>query len=133
MIDGPTAGSFVLAITLIGFAIWLQLNEDQIKSDQRKKGHSVKDQSKSLGATQSDIDRDYLMARSISRKRTNRLIGISGLMILSTAFVDHPIAWMSIWILVMMVLLLVIALAGKDAVRTYRYHQKKLDEVRRMV
>ncbi|WP_068261370.1 hypothetical protein [Rubripirellula obstinata] len=113
--DGSTGGSLVLAMTIIGFAIWLQRNEEH--TDQN-------------GSSESELDRVYHRARSASRKRTNRLIGFSGLLILATAFISNPIAWMSIWLLVMISLLIVIGLAGKDAVRTYRYHQKKLDEVR---
>lgn len=119
MMDGPSCGSVMLAITLIGFAIWLQRNEDQTRSSQGK------------NLSDNQVDRHYLNARLKSRRRTNRLIGISGTLILTTAFINHPVAWMLIWLLVMLCLLIVIGLAGKDAIRTYRYHQAKLSEVRR--
>ena len=120
-ITGPAGGSLLLAITLIGFAIWLQRYEERNQSQKQPK------------LDESEIDRAYLAARARTRKRANLLIGISGLLILTTAFISHPVTWMSIWLLVMLCLLIVIGLACKDTVRTYRYHKEKLREVQRMV
>lgn len=121
MMDSSTGGSLMLAITIIGFAIWLQRNENECQLRQQ------------TDSGKSDIDRAYLNARSKSRRRTNRLIGICGLLVVMTALISHPIAWMTIWLLVMLCLLVVIGMAGKDAIRTYRFHKEKLKEVRRIV
>ena len=118
-ISGPMGGSLVLACTLIGFAIWLQSGEDRIREERRPR------------PDESEVDRVYFATRRRARKRTNYLIGICGLLIMATAWISHPIAWMTMWLLVMLCLLVVIGFAGKDAVRTYRYHQAKLKEVQR--
>lgn len=117
---GTSAGSVVLAATLIGFAVWLQNSE--------RRGWAGEQNCSS----ESTLDRDYLQARARSRRRVNILIGISGVIVLLTTLVHHPIAWMSAWLLVMVCLVIVIGLAGKDVIRTHRYHQKKLDLIRHM-
>lgn len=118
--SGMSAGSMVLAVTLIGFAVWLQHSE--------RRGWAGEQDSPDL----STIDRDYLRNRAKSRRRTNILIGTAGVIVLLTAFVRDPMAWMCAWLLVMLCLMIVIGMAGKDVVRTHRYHRKKLDAIRRL-
>jgi membrane protein YqaA with SNARE-associated domain len=121
--NGMKSGSLLLSVTLISFAIWLRRYEDRAWAEAGEREET----------DESSIDRNYLKSRSKSRRTTNRLVGVSGVLILLTTFVGHPVAWMTGWLLVMLCLLIVIGLAGKDAIATHRYHQKKLDAVRRML
>lgn len=111
-------GSLVLGITVIAFAAWLQWND-------------------SLGwpneTFRTDLDREYLTVRTRARKRIHVLIAGSGGLILVAAFAGPGAIWMIAWIAVMVVLMTVVVLAGKDALRTHRYHVRKLPEIRREI
>jgi hypothetical protein len=112
------AGGLLLGATLIGFACWLHWSE--------RVGWP--------GETcDTDLDREYFQKRTRARHRMNVLIGVSGgLIVFATiASPDRALVWMACWLAVMLILLTVIFLAAGDALRTQRYHAKKLPEIRR--
>ena len=110
------ASGMILSITLIGFAWWLQRNEQ-------------------LGWPQesydSELDKDYLARRRKSRRRVNALIAICGLLIFVATVAGPGPVWLAAWMSVSVGLLTVVILALLDALRTHRYQRKKLPEIRR--
>ena len=120
------AGSIVLALTLIAFAVWLQWNE--VLGEESRSNEGLHNQSKLT-----ELDERYFHKRTRARKWIHALIAGCGVAIIITAFAGNAIVWMVGWILVMLVLMVVMLMAALDALRTYHYHQRKLPEVRRQV
>jgi hypothetical protein len=111
-------GSLILGFTVIAFAAWLQWNE-------------VGEWPSATARTA--LDREYLATRTRARKRIHALIAISGLLILIAAFAGPGPVWLGAWLGVMALLVTVVFLAGLDALRTHRYHVRKLPEIRREI
>jgi Flp pilus assembly protein TadB len=109
------AGSIVLSITLLAFAGWLQWNEH----------HGWDDDEPRL----TDLDRHYFQRRGRSRRRTNGILALCGVLILVAAFAGPGLIWMAAWMCVTVALATVVGLAGLDALRTHRYQNAKLDEL----
>lgn len=109
------AGSLILAVTLIAFAIWLQFNEQHGWGDEQ--------------ALETDLDHQYYRRRGRSRRRTNVVIGCCGILILVAAFVGPGPIWIAVWASVLVGLVIVIGLATLDALRTHRYQRAKLRDL----
>ncbi|MCH1496485.1 MAG: hypothetical protein L7U72_14795 [Rubripirellula sp.] len=109
-------GSLVLGATLCLFAGWLHRTEQRGWPNE---------------TFHTELDQEYRVARLRSRRRINFLIAVCGVLILIAAFASPGNLWAICWILVMMGLVLVVFLAGVDAFRTHRYHQRKLPEIRK--
>lgn len=109
------AGSVLLAMTMIGFAAWLQWNESQNASDR---------------SNWSDRDRSYFKRRARMRWLTHLIIALCGVIILISSFSGAPIIWLVGWSMVMLMLLVVIVLALMDGLRTHLYQKRKLPELR---
>lgn len=112
------AGGLLLGATLIGFALWLHWNEHQ-----GWPGESY----------DREMDHDHLCRRRRSRRRVHWLIAGCGLLIILAAIggPETPRLWIGCWLSVFLSLMTVIALAGFDGLRTYRYHAQQLPELRR--
>ena len=119
------AGSLVLSITLIAFAVWLQWNE---KHGWPQEFDEVNRAMHPLVGT--ELDREYYASRGRSRRRIHVIIGICGALILIAAIAGGGLVWLVAWSCVMVALMGVVLLALLDAVRTHRYHRSKLPEVR---
>ncbi len=111
-------GGLLLGATLIGFALWLHLNERQGWPGE---------------ADDSELDQNYLARRRRGRRRMQWLIGGCGVLIIVAAVggPQTPRLWIGCWLTVVLTLMTVIVLAGFDAFRTQRYHAQKLPELRR--
>ncbi|MEM1068556.1 MAG: hypothetical protein AAGG48_13125 [Planctomycetota bacterium] len=112
------AGSLVLGMTIIAFAAWLQWNENETAGDENPR---------------TDLDREYLNNRGRARKRIHVLIAGSGGLVLVAACAGPGPVWLVSWLGVIMLLLIVVMLAGLDALRSHRYHLRKLPEIRREI
>jgi len=111
-------GSFVIGLTLIGFAAWLHWNDTH--------GWPNED-------FVTELDNNYHTERSKARRRIHLIIGCCGV-IAVVAGVAGPasvVIWILSWLCVMIALMTVVILAGFDALRTHRYHIAKLPEIRR--
>ncbi|WP_168566729.1 hypothetical protein [Crateriforma spongiae] len=114
------SGGIILSVTLILFAVWLQWNERQGWPGEESEYDDK-------------TDADYLRSRFRSRRRIHWIIGVCGLLIL-IATVKGPesrAVWIGCWSIVMLCLITVVGLALLDAVRTHRYHRRRLPELRR--
>ncbi|TWU47107.1 hypothetical protein Poly59_60810 [Rubripirellula reticaptiva] len=109
------AGSLILAVTLMVFAAWLQFNE--------QRGWGDEDDCKT------DLDKQYHKRRSRSRRRTNLMVGICGLLILIAAFVGPGPVWIAAWLCVLLCMVTVIGLAALDVLRTHRYQNAKMQKL----
>ena len=109
------ASGIVLAVTLIGFAWWLNVNEVHGWANESYDG---------------EVDKDYLDRRRKSRRRVNGIIAGCGLLILVATLVGPGPVWIAAWMSVSLGLLTVVVLALLDAIRTHRYHRKKLPDIR---
>ena len=109
------AGGMILAITLVAFAWWLQMNE--------VRGWANEDYD-------SELDKEYLHRRLKARRRVNMIIGICGILIFVATLAGPGRIWMGAWMSVTVGLMTVVVLALLDAIRTHRYHRKKLPKVR---
>ncbi len=112
------AGGLVLGLTLIAFAVWLHQRE-QAGWDERQEN--------------SEVDEQYYSRREAGRRQVYFLFGIAGLLILVAAFAGPGFVWGMCWLIVSALLLIVVSLALVDAMRTHRYHQQKLPEIRRQL
>ena len=110
------AGSLVLGITVLCFALWLHWNDT----------HGWPNES-----FKTERDNHYLARRKRSRKRIHIIIAACGVLILVAALAGPGPVWIAAWMSVILALLTVIILAGFDAFRTHRYQNKKLPENRR--
>ena len=111
-------GSLVLGVTIIAFAAWLQWNESENATEETPR---------------TDLDREYFSARTRARKRIHVLIAISGVFVLVAAFAGPGPVWLFSWMGVIVLLMIVVMLAGLDALRSHRYHVRKLPEIRREI
>ena len=109
------ASGMILSITLIGFAWWLQVNELRGWANE---------------SYDSELDKEYLTRRMKARRRVNVIIGICGLLIFAATLAGPGFFWVAAWMSVSVGLMTVVILALLDAVRTQRYHRKKLPEIR---
>lgn len=112
------AGGLILSITLMCFSVWLFRTER-------------------LGwpndTCDDPSDELYLTRRSRSRRRVNGLFFLCGLMILlaTLATPDRRALWIGCWMIAMLVLWTVMALAGLDVLRTMLHHRGRLDRIRK--
>ena len=111
------AAHIILGLSLIGFAFWLQSTEAAGWPNE---------------SYDSDLDADYLGGRKRSRRRVNVILGACGVLIL-VANADGPWLFIICWLCVTLALMTVVVLAGLDALRTHRYHAKKLPEIRKQM
>ena len=109
------ASGMVLSITLIAFAWWLHTNEV----------HGWANESYDL-----ELDKEYLARRRKSRRRVNAIIAGCGVLIFVATLACPGPVWVAAWMSVSVGLLTVVILALLDAIRTARYHRKKLPEIR---
>tara|TARA_R110002049_G_scaffold4601_5_gene32118 strand:- start:171513 stop:171872 length:360 start_codon:yes stop_codon:yes gene_type:complete len=109
------ASGMILAVTLIAFACWLHVNEMRGWANE---------------SYDSDLDKEYLSRRTRARRRVNLIIGGCGVLILVATIAGPGPVWIAAWMSVSIGLLTVVMLAVLDAIRTHRYHRKKLPEVR---
>lgn len=107
----------ILGVTLVGFAVWLQWTE--------RRGWPNE-------SFDSELDASYFNQRMRWRRRVNAIFAICGVLILS-ANVAGPRWFVIAWMLVILGLLAVMVLAGFDAIRTHRYMNEKVPELRRRV
>ncbi len=109
------AGSMILAVTLIAFAAWLQWSESNGWGDGE--------------LSETELDQRYFRQRGRSRRRTNLIIGICGLLILVAAIAGGGPIWIAAWLCVTLALATVVGLAGLDVLRTHRYHTAKMQDL----
>lgn len=112
-----TASHLVLGIALIGFAMWLQSTEVKGWPNESCEGK---------------LDQEYFTRRHRSRRRVNVMLAICGALIVAAGF-SPPRMFVLAWTAVAVGLLIVVVLAGFDALRTQRYHAKKLPEIRKQI
>jgi peptidoglycan/LPS O-acetylase OafA/YrhL len=111
------AGSLVMGLSMVGFAVWLQWND------------SIGWSSESM---ESRLEAEYLIRRSRSRSRIHLMIGGCGVMITAAAFAGpRSPQWAAAWMSVIVALMVIVMLAILDAWRTHRYHAAKRPEIRR--
>jgi hypothetical protein len=107
----------ILGVTLIGFAIWLQWTERRGWPNESFDG---------------EVDAIYFERRMRWRRRVNVIIGLCGVLILA-ANAAGPRLFVLAWMLVISGLLAVVVMAGFDAIRTQRYVNTKIPEIRRRI
>lgn len=81
----------------------------------------------------SQLDLCYRAGRRRCRRWTNLLIGAVGLLALAAGVAGTGPVWMVLWALVPLVLCGIVALACSDVLRTNRYIERKLPELRREI
>lgn len=109
------AGSLILGITLVTFAGWLHYQDTEgWPSDNFT----------------TDLDKTYHRRRTRSRRRIHLILAGCGLAVIVAAFSGLGPVWVAMWSIVMVSLLVVVALAGVDALHTHRYMKSKLPEIR---
>lgn len=111
------AGGLILGTTLIAFAIWLH----------RQEQHGWEGEHRS----ESELDVAYYRRRRRSRMWVHLTLGGCGVLIYVATFFGPGVVWLICWMLVSIALLAVVAMALIDALRTHRYHNQKLPEIRR--
>ena len=109
------ASHLILGLCLIGFALWLQSTESKGWPNESYHG---------------ETDEKYLRRRRRSRQRVNGIFLICGVLIL-VASVSGPRMFVLAWTAVTLALLVIVVLAALDAIRTQRYLNKKLPELRK--
>lgn len=110
-------GSLVIGITLLSFAVWLQMNESRGWPNEEL-------------SFQGELADQYLRRRKRSRKRIHIIIGGCGVVIIGAAWAGPGVIWIAAWMSVSAALMTVIVLAGFDAFRTHRYQSIRLRQVR---
>ena len=65
------------------------------------------------------------------RRSTNILLGLTGGLVLCSAFVPHGRSWMALWLLIFLALLVTVILAGLDAISSMIGYRKSIPEVAR--
>ena len=109
------AGSLILGITLIAFAAWLHYQDTEgWPSDNFT----------------TDLDKTYHKRRTRSRRRIHVILAGCGVAAIVAAFWGLGPVWVAMWSVVMVSLVVVVALAGMDALHTHRYMKSKLPEIR---
>lgn len=81
----------------------------------------------------SPLDLGYRAGRRRYRRWTNLLVAAVGLLASAAGVVGTGPAWLVLWALIPLVLCGVIALAVGDMLRTNRYVERKLPELRREI
>lgn len=109
--------SLILAVTLIGFALWLQMNEGR--------GWPEDDASK--------IDADYRAKRFRRRSRIHSVLIIAGGLIAVAGLAGKGRVWIACWSAVMVLLMVVMMMAIADGYRTRRYLRRRLPEIQREI
>ena len=112
------AGSLVLGVTLCCFAAWLHHQESNGWPNEK---------------FETDLDHKYRDRRARARGRIHAIIFVCGVLVVIAAFAGPGPLWLACWMCVTVALFAVVFLAGIDAVRTHRYHQDKLPEIRREI
>ncbi|EMI22689.1 putative membrane protein [Rhodopirellula maiorica SM1] len=112
------AGSLVIGITLLAFAIWLHWNEHRGWANESPQGA---------------LDQHYFASRMRSRRWVHLLFAFCGVLVIVAAFAGPGRIWIGCWMSVMVALLVIMVLAAVDAFRTLRYQSKKKPEIRRQV
>ncbi|TWT80932.1 hypothetical protein CA13_23790 [Planctomycetes bacterium CA13] len=103
------AGSILIGLTLLGFAVWLHLNE------RRGWGNESFDD---------EEDRQYLSQRKRARAWVNSIFAVCGIAVLVAAVVGPGPVWIGVWMSVAVGLMTIVILAGLDAIRTLRHQSK---------
>ena len=111
------AAGIVLAITLLAVAGWLHRNETIGWIDDE--------------TIESETDYDYFRQRQRLRRRVNLLLAACGILILVATFAEPGLVWAAAWTIVAFALFVVAMLGLLDALRTHRFQQRKLDDLRR--
>ena len=111
------AGSLLLAVTVTGFAVWLQMNESR---DWPK-------------AAASELETKYRKKRFRWRSFIHNMLIVAGGLIAVAGFAGAGRIWVVCWASVMVILLLVMMLAIIDGFRTRRYLKQRLPEIRRQI
>lgn len=108
--------SLVLGVTLIAFAAWLH------RQDTR--GWPSDDFT-------TDLDKAYHRRRTRSRRRIHFILAGCGLAAIVAAFDEGGPLWVAMWSVILLSVLLLVFLAGLDALHTHRYMKSKLPEIRK--
>ncbi|NND96948.1 MAG: hypothetical protein HKN47_06430 [Pirellulaceae bacterium] len=111
-------GGLLLSATLLGFAAWLHVNDQQGWPYESQRDLS---------------DQDYLQHRKRSRRRVHFLFACCGVLILIATIAGPGLIFVAAWTCVAFVLMTIVGFAGLDAMRTHRYHSKKLPQIRRQI
>ena len=106
-----TASHLLLGVSLLAFAIWLQWTEGR-------------------GWPNESSDDDLDVRYYDRRMRVNFILALCGGLILIAGF-SGPRMFVISWLLVTLALLIVVVLAGFDAIGTQRYINAKLPDLRR--
>ena len=112
------AGSLVLGVTLIAFAGWLHHQDTQ--------GWPSENFS-------TDLDKKYHTRRTRSRRRIHVILAGCGFAAIVAAFFGLGAVWVAMWCSVMVALVVVVLLAGIDAIHTKRYLKSKMPELRKQM
>jgi hypothetical protein len=112
------AGSLVLGITLIAFAGWLHYQDTEGWPSEN---------------FITDLDKKYHKRRTSSRRRIHVILSGCGVAAVAAAFFGPGAVWVAMWSIVMVSLVVVVVLAGVDALRTQRYLKSKLPEIRKQL
>jgi hypothetical protein len=110
------AGQVLLGILLLLFAGWLQQNENNGWPDED---------------APNDENRAYYNKRRQSRTRTNCLIALCGLLAGSAGMIPSRRWFIAAWTSISLILFVIILMAGLDALRTHRFHQQRLRQLRK--
>lgn len=108
------SGSLVLGITLVAFAGWLHRQDTD--------GWPSED-------FITELDKKYHKRRTRSRRRIHMILAGCGVAAIIAAFSGLGAVWVAMWSLVMVSLVVVVALAGFDALHTQRYLKSKIPEI----
>jgi peptidoglycan/LPS O-acetylase OafA/YrhL len=109
------SGSLVLGITLVAFAGWLHRRDTD--------GWPSED-------FITELDKKYHKRRTRSRRRIHAILAGCGVAAIVAAFAGLGAVWVAMWSIVMVSLMVVVALAGIDALHTQRYLKSKIPEMR---
>ncbi|QEG39975.1 hypothetical protein [Roseimaritima ulvae] len=113
-----TAASIILALTLLGFAVWLELRE----RDEPQAGDA-----------DAAFDDDYLLARRRGRRAVHVLLVVAAVLILIAGLAGPGPIWIAMWLAVCGLLVVIMMLGMMDFYRSNRYLARKLPELRKQV
>ncbi len=111
-----TAASMILALTLLGFAVWLELRE--------REGPQA-------GDADATFDDEYLLARHRGRRSVHVLLVVAAALIFVAGLAGPGAVWIAMWLAVCGVLVVVMLLGAVDFYRTNRFLARKLPELRK--
>ena len=112
------AGSLVLGITLVAFAGWLHQQDTEGWPSEN---------------FVTELDKKYHKRRTRSRRRIHIILAGCGASAIIAAFFGLGAVWVAMWSIVMVSLVVVVALAGVDALQTQRYLKSKIPEIRKQL